>query len=472
MKGKRLTSLALLPLCASFLYGCGGGVALVAINATFDFDVLNDASFELTADATLFSHLEGHNIVDGDYELTSNLLTIDKNYLVSLEPGEYEFEAFFTERSEKITITVLDRQNHHRLINGGFEASDLFGWKVETTFKGESNLQAFTPEAIVANGQVIGSETAYDGAGNYVYGIPEETTKTAWEEKMGKLVSSDFVLGGIGFLSFMMGAGKNADLNYLRVIDNETGTEIARYGNSLYDTNLTALNNATLNRYQADLSQHLGKSLHLEIIDIGGRDWDFLTFDAIETYLDKQLDGIMLASDIKPAVVLGYAPNQLVNGDFSDGLASWTASSLSGWHKSDGSSNTWQIDSGRLKSNLSGDTARGLIRSSFFRIDGSGVISVEIGAAQGSRFDKDTFISIKERGTNLELTRFANSRHDGIFMVEYYIDFSAYLDRVCYFEIVDNAAGSYDTIFVDNIITYYETRPDFDFGDVAVDLHF
>lgn len=97
---------------------------------------------------------------------------------------------------------------------------------------------------------------------------------------------------------------------------------------------------------------------------------------------------------------------------------------------------------------------------------------MEIGAAQGSRFDKDTFVSIRERATNQEIFRTANTRHDGIFLVQYFIDLSDYMNRVLYFEIIDNATGSYDTIFIDNIITYYETRPEFDFGNSAVNLNY
>lgn len=117
-----------------------------------------------------------------------------------------------------------------------------------------------------------------------------------------------------------------------------------------------------------------------------------------------------------------------------------------------------------MKSNVGGDAARGLIRSSLFRIEGSGVISLELAAAQGARFDKDTFVSIREEKTNREIFRLANTRSNGIFPVKYYIDLSAHLGKNCYFEIVDNATGVYDTIFVANIVTYYPVAPRFDYG--------
>ncbi|MDD4153866.1 MAG: hypothetical protein PHT30_00450 [Bacilli bacterium] len=472
MKNKGYILLTTAIIVLSLLSGCNEQSVLSPINAEFDFDVLNDVTFEINNAATSISHLEGNNIADGDYEITSSLLTIDKNYLISLSPGQYEYDVFFNDFSEKISLTILDKYNQYRLVNGGFETGDYFGWTSHTVFKGEKNLSAFANEAISVNGSIATSETPYNGDGDYVYGMPETISKSVWEEKMGHLVSSSFILGGSGHLSFKMGAGKNADLNYIRVIDEASGIEVARFASQLFDSELPSLENASLHLYQANLSSHIGKKMHLEVIDMGGHEWDFLTLDSFETFLEQPLSEATLLEDIKPLSGAGYVPNQLVNGDFSDGLNHWTPSSASGWQKADGTNLTWRNHEGVLKSELSGDSARGLIRSSFFRVDGSGIVSLDIGAAQGSRFDKDTFISIKERGTNQELIRFANTRHNGIFLVKYYVDLSQHLDKVCYFEIVDNAIGSYDTIFIDNIVTYYETRPDFDFAQQAVDLNY
>lgn len=459
-------------ISVSLFSGCNEQNRIMAINDAFDFDVFNDVSYEIIDDGSTISHLDGHNIADGDYEISSHLLQIKKHYLVTLAPGEYSYVVHYPEYAEKISLTVLDKNNAYRLINGGFEINDYFGWKTETVFKGEQNLLAFANEAIVINDTINGGEETYNGDGEYVYGIPNEMSKTTWEEKMGRLISSDFVLSGSGHITFKLGGGRNADLNFLSVIDNADNKEIARYGNHLFNKELTGLQNASLSFFDANLSAYIGKSLHIEINDLGGRDWNFLTLDSIETYhADAPVD-MITALDIKPTIGQGYVPNQVANGDFSLGLDGWTVSGATGWQKSDGTSQTWRVSNGVLKSDLAGDAARGLIRSSYFRVDGSGVVSLEIGAAQGSRYDKDTFVSIKTKGTNQELIRFANHRHDGIFLVKYYIDLSEYLGATLYFEIIDNATGSYDTIFIDNIITYYQTRPSFDYGDMVVALNY
>ena len=103
-------------------------------------------------------------------------------------------------------------------------------------------------------------------------------------------------------------------------------------------------------------------------------------------------------------------------------------------------------------------------------MDGSGIISFDVGAAQGKRFDKDTFISIRERYTNRELFRFANRNHNGNEMIRYYVDLSAHIGKQCYIEIVDNATASYDVIFVADIVTYYAAAPEYTFKNTAVNL--
>ena len=472
MKRNLIALLTMLGLIASFASSCSDEATILSINSEFDFNVLNDITFEITGNANQISHLEGHNIADGDYEISSSLLTINKNYLVNLMPGKYEFKVWFSHHSENISLTILDKNNQYRLINESFETGNYFGWSSRNVFKGEGALSAFTNDTIVINNEVLDSDNVYGGDGDYVYGLPQEVSKMSFEEKMGYLSSSEFVLGGNGYISFKLGAAKNADLTYLSVVESLTGIEIARFGNSLFDKNLSGLENARLHQYQVDLSAHLGKRLHFEIYDLGGRDWDFITLDNVETFHQEPLEIATEALDIKPLAGLSYAPNQLVNGDFSDDLNHWRISNASGWHKSDGTSDTWRVQNGILKSDSSGDAARGLIRSSFFRVDGSGIVSLEMGAAQGSRFDKDTFVSIKQRGTNHEIIRFANHLHNGNEMLKYFVDLSDYSGEIMYFEIADNAVGSWDTIFIDNIITYYEEVPFFNYGQMAQNLNY
>jgi len=471
---KRVISI-LIGTCASLaLSGCGANsLTLTPVTDVFDFDLLNDLTFTFDDSIGEFSAMQGANIADGDYTVSDNTLTLKKEYLVDLKPGEYRLAFLTSLGAANVDFTVLDKNNENRLINGSFETGTFLGWESQTVFKGESALQAFAAQALVANGVIPSSTTlTYGGSGGFVYGIPDLTSRTAWEESMGMLTSRSFTLAGSGHVTFRLGAAKNADLTYLSFVNAETNQEIARYGNPEFDLTTGEYHGENLVQYDADLSEHLGEKLFVRAVDLGGRSWDFLTLDDIETYVTEVPESAIEAVNILPTFEQAYAPNQVINGNFANGLQGWAISEQAGWQNALGLYDAFRVPAGFLRSDLGGDAARGLIRSSLFRVDGSGFMSLSLGAAQGARFDKDTFVSIRHAETNEEIFRFANSRHNGNTMVPYFVDLSKYLNDILYLEIVDNATGSYDTIFVDDIVTYYASRPNVDFGDMAVNLNF
>ena len=189
-------------------------------------------------------------------------------------------------------------------------------------------------------------------------------------------------------------------------------------------------------------------------------------FDELKTFWETEPAG-ETAVDILPQFT-DLPTNQLYNGDFSQGLDGYTAFDFSGAEKQ----NVFLTEENTLKSNAGGDAAEGLLRSSLFVLEGSGVISMELGAAQGEKFDKTTYVSVKEYKTNRELFRFANEKSNGNETVKYFLDLSAYLGKICYLEIVDNAGGAWDVIYVSDIRTYYEERPSFDFGQAGQNLNY
>ncbi len=427
----------------------------------FDYELTNDLEY-LAYSLSDFVIVSGNNITSADCTINTetNAITISKDYLSYLEPGEYEFTVYRVDDTEQINVLILERHQANKIINKGFETGDLFGWKTYTVFKGERQLLSFVPEGVISNQTILDTEALYNGVGEFVYGISPDTSSDLWNELMGIIQSSVFTLAGSGFISFYLGGGSNPNLTYLSVRDASNDMEIARFGQNSDRTEIE--NAAQMTIYKADISEYIGSDLYLEFCDYGSSDGNYLTFDEIETYHETEPDDGILAIDIKPVFNQPYFTNQVANGNFSQGLQNWSTV---------GENQGYLVDSGVLKSNEAGDASTGMIRSTLFRITGSGIITLELGAAQGTRFDKDTYVSIKELGTNRELFRFANRNHDGIFMVQYYVDLSEYLNYICYIEIVDNATGSYDTIFVDNIITYYEELPVFDFSQMAVNLN-
>lgn len=449
----------------------------IRFQETFDFDILHDVILPRSQIAGEILFLEGLNLANGDYTILEDSLVIKKAFLATLPAGDHTFFVQTSEEHFLVALQILDRHQVYRIINGSFETGDLLGWTARTIFKQETQILSFIPTGVKPNTTMFSFAVPYGGVGNYVYGMDDRDgiEKDRWNERMGILQSSHFVLGGSGYIEFYLGGGRNPDLVYVSIRDDLTKQEIARYGNHLFHSSNyladpQAYFEGNLVHYFADLRSHLGKKLYVELVDLGGRDWDLMTFDALETYLESAPTQGVEAINILPTFDQIYIPNQLINGSFAQGLQGFLVSNAAGWKSSVTPRNAFFVDQGILKSDLEGPEARGMVRTSLFRVDGSGIISMELAYGNGPRFDKDTFISIRKFSTNEEVFRFANRNASGGTFRMYYIDLSAYLNEVFYLEIVDNGMTTNDRLWVRNIITVYPTTPVYDFSQVAVNL--
>ena len=441
---RKLLSIALgISLAVCSFVGCeNNSLRFSSENAVFDIDALNEVSFTEKNGKTI-DYIYGNNVTTADYAITGSSIVFKVQYLVSLDEGRYEFEAVSAQENGKFELRVAEGRNY-KATNGGFETGDLTGWKTVTVFKGESGVQAFT--------QVVGKEDALTADNKYMLGYDSP-------EKMGILRSQSFIVGGAGYITYELGGAKNGLLCYLSVRDAETEEELARFYNSAYKT-------GEITSYRADLRRFAGRKVFFELCDYGAGADDYILFDELETLWESEPAG-ETAVDILPQFS-DLPTNQLYNGDFSHGLNGYTAFDFS----EQTAQNVFLTEGNILKSNLEGDGSVGLLRSSLFTLEGSGVISIELGAAQGEKHDKTTYVSVKEYKTNRELFRFANEKSNGNEMVKYYLDLSAYLQKTCYIEIVDNADGAWDVIYVADIITYYAERPDFDFSQAGRNLNY
>ncbi len=116
----------------------------------------------------------------------------------------------------------------------------------------------------------------------------------------------------------------------------------------------------------------------------------------------------------------------------------------------------------------------GMLRSSNFRLAGSGVISFKLG---GGKNTGTAYVSIRDATTHEELARFGN-RHFGNtslsgtsnaegYLFQYYFDLSAQLGKELYILIVDAASHEWSVLAFDSFITYYAVAPSFNADQTA-----
>jgi uncharacterized protein len=320
--------------------------------------------------------------------------------------------------------------------------------------------------------QALTNQTAVDGvpygkSGSYLLG------RTA-DAGTGKLRSSTFDIAGSGFITFRLGGSYNAALTYLSVVDASTGQELARYGNPRFNNvsyQSDPINHrvANLIPYRADLSAHLGKQAYLLLVDDSTANFGYVTFDDVVTDYPS-LSGVpsatTLAVDVKPVVpALATIPYQLANGDFM-------LRTLDAWNVI-GEPNSFlfsHINSAYRLSNRPNESSVGVLRSSFFRVGGIGLVSFRIGATKHADL---TYVVIKRAGTNEELFRTYSDRwrdaHEENTHL-YYVDLSNYMDEVLYFEFVDNSRGDWGLLTIEQIQTHHVTMP-FVTDEIAINLN-
>ena len=364
--------------------------------------------------------------------------------------------------------------SEYQVVNGGFETGDLTGWTLEGQKIG-----------IVTNASGWWAENLpYNKKGTHLFsGIVNEGAGVL-ESHKGTLTSSSFIVGGSGYITFMLGGGGNPVECYVSIIDAETGEELVRYSNRLFnDKGIGIINNgsnlANMVWYKADLSEFMGRSLKIRIVDNAVNNWGLITADSFVTYY-KDAAGVPekanLAVDIKPGpipdTVLGENdPFQVLNGDFESGdLTGWTLTATSGateigyvseqdvfWKNAD---KPYNKDGRFLFTGIedvmgSMEGAHGTLTSSTFTIGGIGYITFKLGGG----YNSDCYIEIVDVSTNQAIAKYHNdndSTGEG-YMFQFMADLTQFMGREVYIRVVDNASAEWGCLAVDSFITHYSS---------------
>ena len=385
------------------------------------------------------------------------------------KPLWIDSESFFARYESDIML-----ESENQIINGGFESGDLTGWTLDGQKIGQvTNASGWWAENF-----------PYNKKGNYLFsGIVDEGAGVL-ESATGSLTSSAFKVGGSGYITFLLGGGGNPLECYISIIDADTEEELVRYSNRLFNDKGTGIINngsnlANMVLYKADLSEYMGRSLKIRIVDNATNNWGLITADSFVTYY-KDLAGVPAnaneAVDIKPEplpdTVLGENdPYQVLNGDFERGdLTGWTLDTTSGetemgyvsgqdvfWKNAD---KPYNKDGRFLFTGIedvmgSMEAARGTLTSSDFTIGGCGFITFRLGGG----YNQECYIEIVDAETDVAIAKYHNDNepHNEGRMFLFKADLTAFMGRNVYIRVVDNASGDWGCLAVDSFITHYDS---------------
>lgn len=343
------------------------------------------------------------------------------------------------------------------IVNGDFEdvsGGAWVGWTRQDA--------AFNFRGVVDDGEIGGAPI--EKSGNYFFcGV-----KGGNQAMRGTLTSDVFKLGGTGFITFKMGAGKNTEKVYVEFFEEGNDTALAKAANPECDG--VFITDQLITKV-VDLSAYVGKKIYIKVTDDDdGSDFAYINLDAFKVCASQDEVAAAQAEYAQQIAKYGEKPfeedessNTIVNGGFETG-------DLTGWKTLEGtalvkagvvpaSQYYWEdrmvygegeyyldgSNNGAIAENLTG-----AIRSTKFTLGGDGYITYMIGAGNGN-----CYVALCDGNTDEELivmrNEYFNDPSLALTLLRTYMDASQYIGRVVYLKVVDaNDGGGFAFMNVDD----------------------
>ena len=378
----------------------------------------------------------------------------------------YEVDGVAKSISYTYTLKMKDT-TAYRLANGDFE-NGMEGW---------------TQVGNIGN---VSSDTHYwvndpESADGFAFGMDGEKMFSAYapgalESAVGTLTSSTFKIGGSGFVTFKVGAMRDANYVYIDVVDAETKQILARYYNGLWAERTNDMKSGcTLIAYKADLSAFKGKEVFFRISDNADSGYGLFFLDSIVTYYENEPEGFNVATHVDYA--LPETIYDVFNGGFEMGgnQGWWNNGEPGAVTNADAffSGVAYGKDGNFLYSGVEDHMAgngreyrRGVLTSSVFEISGTGYITFMLGGG-GNEL---CYVQIIDAVTGEILARYHQQAMEDAVLKQYIADLSAYIGRTVRIQVVDQAENAWGCVSFDNVVTYYPEGKVLPEGILAIDI--
>ena len=394
------------------------------------------------------------------------------------------------------------------IVNGGFETASLTGWTVEygTAFNDDSvsSVKTFSYSYDADHKEINVSQE-----GNW-YLSGKGFDGSFSHGRIGAIRSSKFFLGGDGSITMKLAGGalkrgkatdaaSKGDTNicYVGVYTVKDDQMVAMQRNDYFmehtedyvdvrKYNAGVYNTDNFAEYELDLSEYIGQEMYIRIVD---NDTDayygYISVDDIRIGgEDPQEEGEYFVKT-RHYETEATAPSQyeIANGDFETGsLAGWTVTEgLAFSNEGVNAEETWWNENipyqreGNFHYGYYKPSATGKMRSTSFKLGGSGYISFKLG---GCRENYLTYMSVYMVNADETVTEVARYSHRTYWdfqfpyvpngmrllnLTQYIADLREYIGSTLYIELVDlnPSADDLACMTIDSIRTYYPEVPTF-----------